>query len=123
MKRLPFVAVLPLIFVGCDRSDADKLARVGWKVTEKVQALVPDRTPFGGAIPGARQPGLQNHVRERFKLDRYLAGQPIEVTAEGGEVRLRGQVDDEVLKRRAVETAESTVGVEKVVDEMVVTGR
>ncbi len=120
MKLLPFVAVLPLFFVGCDRSDADKLARVGWKVTEKVQALVPDRTPFGGPLPGARQPGLEDRVRERFKFDRYLTAQPIEVTAEGGGVRLRGQVDDEVLKRRAVEIAESTVGVEKVIDEIAV---
>ena len=120
MKLFTLVAFLPLLSIGCNRSDGDKLARVGWKVADKVQALVPDRTPFGASLPGAKQPSLEERVRQRFKLDRYLAAVPIDVIADRGGVRLRGHVDDEILKRRAVEIAESTVGVEKVTDEIAV---
>jgi hyperosmotically inducible periplasmic protein len=120
MKLYPLVAIIPLLSIGCNRADGDKLARVGWKVTEKVHALIPSRTPFGDALPAGRQSGPEDRVRERFKTDRYLTTAAIEVIAEGGSIRLRGQVNDEVLKRRAVEIAESTVGVEKVVDEIVV---
>lgn len=120
MKLLPVVAILPVLAIGCNRTDADKLARVGWRVADKVQALIPDRTPFGSALPNSKQPGLDDRVRERFKQDRYLTSSPIEITADGNSIRLRGQVNDEILKRRAVEIAESTVGVEKVIDEIVV---
>ncbi len=122
MKVLPILAIFPLLATGCNRSDGDKLARVGWTVAGKVQALIPDRTPLAAALPGKPQ-GLEERVRERFKSDKYLAPVPIEVIAENGSVRLRGQVDDEILKRRAVEIAESTVGVEKVVDEIDVVRR
>lgn len=121
MKLLPLVAILPVLSIGCNRTDGDKLARVGWKVTDKVQALIPSRTPFGDALPAGKQRGLEERVRERFRSDRYLTSAAIEVIADGGGVRLRGQVNDEVLKRRALEIAESTVGVEKVVDEIAVT--
>lgn len=120
MKLIPLLAILPVLSVGCSRSDGDKLARVGWKLTEKVQALIPDRPPFTAALPGAKPRGLEDRVRERFKQDRYLTASPIEVVADGSGVRLRGQVDDEILKQRAVEIAESTVGVERVVDEIAV---
>jgi osmotically-inducible protein OsmY len=121
MKLLPLVAILPVLSIGCNRTDGDKLARVGWKVTEKVQALIPSRTPFGDALPAGKQRGLEERVRERFQSDRYLASAAIEVVVDANGVRLRGQVNDEVLKRRALEIAESTVGVERVMDEIVVT--
>ena len=42
------------------------------------------------------------------------------VTADGSEVTLRGVVPDGGIRRRAVELAENTSGVEKVVDELAV---
>jgi osmotically-inducible protein OsmY len=120
MKLYRLVAIIPLLSIGCNRGDSDKLVRVGRKVTEKVQALIPSRTPLGDALPAGKHHGVEDRVRERFKLDRYLTSASIDVIAEAGRVRLRGQVDNEVLKRRAVEIAESTVGVEKVVDEIAV---
>lgn len=109
------IALLPLA-AGCDRHDGERLARVGRVVTHKIEALTPARTPFGDPI-GLRR-NLEERVRERFRSDRYLAGQAIEVTAEENAVRLKGSVDQVVLKRRAVEIADATVGVEKVIDEL-----
>lgn len=119
MKRLallPLCLLLPL--TGCQRSDADRLARVGWKVTEKVQALVPARTPFGGALGLTKSQILAERVRDRFTNDRYLAPIALEINADGNAIRLTGKVNDQVLKQRAIEIASSTVGVESVVDEL-----
>jgi hypothetical protein len=81
MKLYPLVAIIPLLSIGCNRADGDKLARVGRKVTDKVQALIPSRTPFGDALPAGKQHGVEDRVRERFRLDRYLASATIDVIA------------------------------------------
>jgi osmotically-inducible protein OsmY len=119
MKTSLLLALLALGFLsGCDRQDGNRLARVGRKVADKARVLVPDRVPFGTSV-GPR--GLADErVRERFRSDRYLAPQPIDVSAEGNTIRLRGTVPESVLKRRAFEIADSTVGVEKVIDELTV---
>jgi hyperosmotically inducible periplasmic protein len=121
MKRL---ALLPVVFAlaltGCNRTDGDRLARVAARLTQHAQSLVPDRTPFGSPIGLAKNTNVEERVRERFKTDRYLTGLPIEVAGQEDSVRLIGQVNDPQLKSRAVEIAESTVGVEKVIDEIVV---
>jgi hypothetical protein len=101
---------------GCDPQDSERLARVGRVVTTKVQALAPQRTPFAESIGLNQNP--EERVRSRIRSDRYLSALPIDVSADGGTVRLKGSVDQEVLKRRAVEIAESTVGVDKVIDEL-----
>jgi BON domain len=120
MNRL--VALMVLAFAvattGCERQDAERLTRVGWKVADKVQGLVPDKTPWGGSWSATPDMSLEGRVRARFEADKYLASLNIEVIATDHGVRLRGRVTDEVLKRRAVEMAESTVGVEKVADEL-----
>jgi BON domain len=103
---------------GCERQDAERLTRVGWKVADKLQGLVPDKTPWGASWSGMSDISLEGRVRARFEADKYLAPLNIEVIATDHGVRLRGRVTDEVLKRRAVELAESTVGVEKVADEL-----
>lgn len=120
MRTLRWVGLAWLIAAtGCGRQDAEKLARVGWKLAEKFQRLVPEPFPFGG-MSLAADPSLEGRVRARIRADKFLAPQNIEVLATAGGVRLRGTVDDPVLKRRAVEMAESTVGVEKVVDELTI---
>ena len=121
MKRLLLTALtLVAMSSGCNRADGDRLARVGRKVTDKIQAVVPERMPFGSSIASSNNGGIEDRVRERFRTDVFLAPIQFEIGAEGGQVRLRGIVDDDVLRKRAIEIAESTVGVEKVVSEIVV---
>jgi hypothetical protein len=105
---------------GCDRSDAERLARVGRKTADKVTALVPERTPFGTPFSLSPAGELENRVRERFRSDVFLSPIQFEFSVEGATVRIKGMVDDEVVKRRALDLAKSTVGVEKVIDELTV---
>jgi len=119
MKRLVWlmVASFAVAPAGCEGQDAERLTRVGWKVADKLQGLVPDKTPWGASWSPVPDGSLEARVRARFEADKYLAPLNIEVVATDHGVRLRGRVTDDVLKRRAVELAESTVGVEKVADE------
>jgi osmotically-inducible protein OsmY len=110
-----FLAAVPF---GCDRTDGNRLANVGRKVAEKVQVLVPERTPFGAPITTSSN--VEDRVKERFRSDRFLSPIQFEFAVDGSTIRLKGIVDDEVLKKRAVEIAGSTVGVDKVIDELTV---
>ena len=56
----------------------------------------------------------------RLEADQALAGVAFGVTADGGAVKLRGVVPTTAAKKRAVELAETTVGVGSVVDELAV---
>jgi len=115
MKRTLLLASL-LALTGCQRSDGDRLAGIGRAVTRNAEQLIPNRSPIGSGL--TLHVGADQRVRDRFKTDRYLNAQAIEVTAEGGSVRLKGIVAEQALKLRAVEMAESTIGVEQVVDEL-----
>ena len=121
MKKPLLIAVTLLAACsGCNRSDwRPDLTRVASTVTRKVEELLPERSPLTGSF-GLGDVDLGNRVRDRFKFYRYLAPLAIEIDANDSLVRLRGSVVDAVLKQRAIEFAESTVGVEKVVDEIVV---
>jgi hypothetical protein len=119
-KALLLIVAIVSVTSGCDKQDGDRLARVGRKVTQKVEALIPERSPFGNSIGLGKNPSVEDRVRERFKSDRHLALQAIEITADGNTIHLKGTVDREVLKRRAVDIAESTIGVDKVVDELAI---
>jgi osmotically-inducible protein OsmY len=118
MIRLSLAVFVLVGVCGCNRQDAEKLTRAGWKVTEKVQALVPNRTPWGSAWGVMPDLGVDGRVRARLQADKHLASFNVEVIAVDRGVRLRGHIGDAALKQRALEMAESTVGVEKVVDEL-----
>lgn len=117
MKILPLFGLFLLGNTGCKREDVEILTRIGWKVTEKVQALVPEQTPFGGTW-SSLSGGLETKVRARLQSDKFLAPAEIQISAEGRTIHVRGTVKEEPLKRRALEMIEATVGVEAVIDEI-----
>jgi osmotically-inducible protein OsmY len=62
---------------------------------------------------------LDARVRWRIRWDKALAGADIEVDSPmGGVVHLRGVVNDLSRQRRALELAETTEGVDKVINEL-----
>jgi osmotically-inducible protein OsmY len=61
---------------------------------------------------------VESRVGARLGWDKNLEGLAIQVEADGATVKLHGKVPDPAKRRRAVELATSTSGVEKVTDEM-----
>jgi hypothetical protein len=106
---------------GCNRQDADRLSRLGRKGLDRVETTLAGLTCSltGGqaGIPcGPGEGRLDLRVSARLRWDKNLAGEAIEVRAQGGLIELKGKVADLARRRRAVELAETTVGVEKVND-------
>jgi len=72
-------------------------------------------------MSGVEQKELQTRTYYRIHWDRALNKAVLRLTVqENGTVVLRGSVADAAAKRRAVDLAQSTVGVTAVVDELVV---
>jgi len=63
--------------------------------------------------------GVQARVYSRLRWDKEIATADIEVVVEGeGVVVLRGELRDAQAKRKAIELAQDTIDVQKVVDEL-----
>jgi hypothetical protein len=104
-------------------SDGDRLAAVSRLAVGKVREALPAAERVAApvhALRGGLPQRVEDRVRARLESDKALEGAAFAVSAEGGVVKLRGVVVSTAARRRAVELAESTVGVEKVVDELAV---
>ena len=119
MRRWQFLALLALTSAGCNRQDADGLERIGRKVLDRTQAAVsPLREKFDHTLRGIGGAGLRERVQQRLQWDKSLAETRIEVSVTDAAVELQGKVKSDGLRRRAIELAETTVGVERVTDHL-----
>ncbi len=117
-----FLLVPAALAAGCNSEDADRMARVGHKVLEKAQSLAPDSDgplsrlqAFG---PGRESVTLDSRVAARLRWDKTLSDVEIQVRADGGVVELKGTVREAAQRQRAIELAESTMGVQRVTDSL-----
>lgn len=119
-QRLRFALACLLLSSGCKAQDTEALGRIGKKLLEKSQSLVAlARTNLAPGLPvGAGLAPLEERVGCRLRWDQTLTEQKIEIKADGKVIELRGTVNDLGQRRRAVELAVSTTGVEKVSDLM-----
>lgn len=106
-------------------TDFDILLRVGKKTAEKVQSGLPDARKAAGPLAVFRAGDalpVEERVRVRIQTDKKMTGADVTVmpTATTGEVRLRGVVQTGSQKQRAIELAEGTAGVDKVLEELAV---
>jgi hypothetical protein len=110
---------------GCSRQDTERLARIGKHIAAHAEALTADcRAGLGSSWNGVGEGvGLGARVGARLRWDKDLAGLPIQVHAVAGTVELKGTVRELAQRRRAVELAESTTGVEKVNDQLQIAER
>ena len=120
-------AALALLVCGCGE-DVDRLGRIGSKAAGKFQDMTGGRNgkladgwqavcgALGDTTPEAR-------VAVRLRWDKQLSDADIQATTTGpGVVRLQGTVADAAQQQRAKELAESTQGVEQVVNELAMGG-
>lgn len=122
---LMFLVVLICPLVMAKESDGPILAKVGKISWEKSRDSLPNRAMFvaplaafraGDALP------VEERVRMRVEMDKKLEGIRIDVWPgdKPGQVRLRGTVPGSEWRTRIAGIAESTTGVESVVNELAV---
>src|SRR5262249_32288015 len=108
--------------IGCGSDDPDHLARIAKCVAAKGQGFTgdADKTLTGWQALQANMEDLtlDARVSARLRWDKDLAGAQIQVQVKEGALELKGTVHDLPQRRRAVELAQSTVGTEKVVDQL-----
>jgi osmotically-inducible protein OsmY len=120
--RWPWLVVgLSLLGTGCNRQDTECLARIGQKAAARAGVLTGrfhDSLTSGwhGVAAAAEENGLEARVATRLRWEQSLADTKINVQVKDGAIELTGAVADLTKRRRAVAVAESTVGVDKVLD-------
>lgn len=120
-RRRWLVAFFAVVAVGCSDQDTERLARVGQKVAGKVHGMAGGAdTKLAIGLQAMRanwsDASLENRVSARLRWEKLLDGASIQVHAAGNTVELKGIVSDLGQRRRAIDLAQSTTGVEKVVD-------
>jgi hypothetical protein len=122
MRRRSLLLLAGLVLAaGCNREDAERLARASRRGLMNIEAVVSGAAsglPGWQGTPNLPDGGLAARVAARLRWDKALADVPIEVQSQGGVVELRGKVRDLTQRRRAIEIAETTAGVERVNDQL-----
>jgi osmotically-inducible protein OsmY len=124
VHALSLWGVLVSAVAGCNGSDVDSLARVGRKLVTGVEnAAGGSESRLATSVQAVRgslgEASVDARVALRLRWDRELAQAHITVHLAGpGVVQLDGSVTEPALRRRAVELAQSTRGVEQVIDNL-----
>jgi osmotically-inducible protein OsmY len=111
------IIVLPLINVGCNRQDAERLSSIGRKVAAHAKAGAGDLGPKLDAGL-KKEPTMQERIQDRLRCDKLLAEFTFEVTVKDKEVELKGAVKTAQQRQRALDLAD-IVGIDKVTDAIV----
>jgi osmotically-inducible protein OsmY len=103
-----------LALAGCNRQDAECMSRIGRKVSAHAKSSAGE---IGAKLDlGKREPSLHEKVHDRLRFDKTLKDVVVEIQAKEKEIELTGTVNEDAQRLRAVELAETVVGVEKVID-------
>jgi osmotically-inducible protein OsmY len=101
---------------GCSRQDTECLSSIGRKILERASATSAGCRDRLEGLKSSRidTNNLQDRVTLRLRWEKVLADTPIEVVVTGQEIELKGTVKTVEQRTRAVELAESTSGVDRV---------
>jgi hypothetical protein len=102
---------------GCASQDADCLGRVARRAAAKGEELAAG-TGWPAAPANLALWSVEARVAARLHWDKGCESAEIQPTLADGVLELRGSVRDADQRRRAVELAEATAGVEKVNDRL-----
>jgi hypothetical protein len=120
MGRLPLAGLALLLLslaAGCNRQDTECLARLGKRAAQSADDLTATlRDSVNRNLQDVGGRTLEERVATRLRWDKGLTDAKVEVKAEGNVLEIKGTVKNQEQRRRAVELAESTTGVESVTD-------
>jgi osmotically-inducible protein OsmY len=116
-----FCGGLLIIATGCNQQDAERIVRVGQKLSVRAESLAGDQAgglnkSWQSVRNSWQETTLAGRVTARLSWDKKLAEVQIQASATGSTVELKGTVHDAEQRQRAVELAETTTGVDKVTD-------
>lgn len=125
LAGIVFASVLVGTFVASKSTDFEILQRVVRVSRDKIASVTPDAQKLAGPLAAFRIGNalpIEERVRVRIQNDKHMLGGDVTVlpTATTGEVRLRGIVETSDQRNHALVLAESTKGVEKVLNELAV---
>src|SRR5262249_54886875 len=101
----------------CNQQDKNSLSRIGEKIAERSEEATSGlREKLSHGLPDMGN--LHERVHRRVKWDKGLEGAVIDLKVSGTEVELKGTVKTPEQRRRAVDLVESTIGVEKIQDNL-----
>src|SRR5262249_23104170 len=116
-----FGVLLLLAFTaGCNNQDREALQCIAKKVQTRTETLSGTVKTSASAtwLGGGESSGAESRVAARLRWDKELAETTIEVVASGKGVELRGKVRNLEQHRRAVMLADTTQGVDGVMDSL-----
>jgi osmotically-inducible protein OsmY len=123
MSRTPLRgAVCVLVFCGAlnavgQQKDSDSITDKVDRGVQRVESKL--RETWSDITRATHRMTIQGRVYARLYWDKSLADAPFKVEPKnGGVIILKGSVPNHEAKRRAVELAQSTVGVNETVDEL-----
>jgi osmotically-inducible protein OsmY len=101
---------------GCSRQDTECLSSIGRKVMQSASATTASCREKLDGLKSAKGgiDNLHDIVALRLRWEKILADTPIEVVVSGQDIELRGTVKTAEQRARAVELAEATIGVQRV---------
>lgn len=121
--RQGLILALALTSCGCSK-DADRLAGVFRKTSAKFDGVTEGlrdklHNGWGAVRSSLSEASLDSRVSLRLRWDSEMTGAEVQVSLTGpNAVELKGDVADLAQRRRAVELAQTTTGVENVVDNL-----
>jgi hypothetical protein len=109
-------AALGTLCAGCGRQDTECLGSIGRKLTDRALAATARFREKIDSVKWFRggSDNIQERVSLRLRWEKLLADTNIEVVATGKEIELKGNVKTAEQRTRAIELAEATAGVERV---------
>jgi osmotically-inducible protein OsmY len=115
--------LIMLLLAGCSSDDTEGLARIARLSAAKFDEMTggaPNKVT--ASLEGMRanwnELALDARVSLRLRWEKDLQNAAIQVQARNGIVELKGKVTDLAQRQRAVQVAQSTVGVVEVVDSL-----
>src|SRR5436190_11241296 len=103
---------------GCNRHDTDALARIGQRIAVHTRRNADEMSaklelPWKDAN---KEPTLRAKIESRLRWDSALTECKFEIQTKEKEVELKGSVKTDEQRQRAIDLAQTVVGVDKVIE-------